>query len=421
MFEQALAAAEKSDGNAVRVAAEKLTEYPEYSKKKKYLDGLLLLGTARPLKAIELLKEASEEPSIRARSLLLLGSAYAQSEKYDQAIETFENALKEDEGSNDVRFRLASIYKELLAFDQAVSQLDVLISKEFKLSETLRMRADIRVDQRKFAEAVEDYEAAIRADKNNPINSLIAERLIQGFLKLQNLKKAEEYVGLADQSPAKAFLEAEKLLQSGDVQKIAAVLESLRTNAAFDPRTHIIYGRMMLHEVTSEKAAEGLAGLQTGLRVVTRNAELYKVVVELARAAGDEKMALAAQQNVDQLQEFDKQFADQLALVSASRSGYDERLKLAQLAQEIGLSDFAMTVCQSLSRSFPERTSDIMAFQDKLFAALPPLVALPSAAAQGVSDPAQPADDGKQGSNPPAANGSAALPAAESTPPTEPK
>jgi len=421
LFEQALAAAEKQDGGAIKTIAEKLAKYPEYERKKKYLEGMLLMGSSRPLKAIDLLKESAEEPSIRMRSLLLLGSAYAQSEKFDQAIETFESAVKEDEGSNDVRYRLASLYKELMALDLAVSQLDILISKEFKLSETLKMRAEIRVDQRKISEAVEDYEAAIRADKNNPINSLIAERLIQCFLKLQNLEKAEEYVELADQSPVKGFFEAEKLLRSGDLQKLPPILESLRTSAGFDARTHIIYGKMMLNGATPERAVEALAGLQPGLRVVTRNVELYRVVVELARAAGDEKMALAAQQNVDQLQELDKQFADQIAIVSATRPGFEERLKLAQLAFEIGLGDFAMMVYQSLSRSFPERTADIAAFQDKLYAPLPPLVDLPNSSAANASDPAQPAGDVKETTNSPSANASVAPPATEPTPTTESK
>ena len=101
LFEQALAAAEKQDGGAIKTIAEKLAKYPEYERKKKYLEGMLLMGSSRPLKAIDLLKESAEEPSIRMRSLLLLGSAYAQSEKFDQAIETFESAVKEDEGSND--------------------------------------------------------------------------------------------------------------------------------------------------------------------------------------------------------------------------------------------------------------------------------------------------------------------------------
>ena len=197
---------------------------------------------------------------------MLLGTAYSQSENLQQSVETFETVLKEDEGSHDARFRLASVYKELLALDQALSHLEILIKAEYKLPESCRMRGDILFDRRQFAEAASDYEAAIRADKNNPINSMIAERLVQSLLEIGDLKRGEEYLALLDQSPTKGFFEAEKVLQSGDLARVAVVVESLRKNAPFDVRSHVLYGRLKLKDGTTEKAAEGIAGLRPSLK-----------------------------------------------------------------------------------------------------------------------------------------------------------
>jgi tetratricopeptide (TPR) repeat protein len=386
LFEQALVAADKQDANTVKSVAGKLSEYPDFATKKKFLDGILMLGNSRPLKAIDLLKDAAEEPGIRVRALMMLGTAYAQAENMKASVETFQSVLKEDPNAEDARFRLASIYKDLLALDLAVSNLDVLIANKFRLAATLKMRGDIRFDRREFGPAAEDYEAAINSDKNN-------------------------------QSAGKGFFEAEKLLQDGDLKKLAVALETIRSNASFDPRGHVLYGKMMLKEGTADKAAEGLAGLQVNLQLITRNVELFKVVAELARVAGDEKMALAAQQNVEQLQLLDKEYNNQLAQVSATQDGYDDRIKLAQLAREIGQYDFAMTIYQSMGRAYPEKSSELSTLQDNLFSTLPPLVSLPGLLEQT----SETGDKKTDQSNPPEAKSDAASPTAEPAAPSEQK
>jgi tetratricopeptide (TPR) repeat protein len=403
LFQQALVAADKQDANTIRSITEKLSAYPEFANKKKLLDGILQLGSSRPLKAIVLLKEASEEKEIREKSLMLLGTAYAQSENLQKSVETFETVLKENNDSNDARFRLANVYKELLALDLSLSHLGTLIAAEYKLPETCRMRGDILFDRRQFAEAANDYEAAIRADKNNPVNSMIADRLVQSLLKISDLKRAEDYLALLDQSPAKGFFEAEKILQSGDLSKLGVVVESLRKNAAFDPRSHVLYGRLKLKEDTAQKAAEGIAGLRASLQFLTRNEELFQVVRDLAKLAGDEGLSVAAQQNIDQLQALDKEFLDQLTAVSKTQDGYEERLKLAQLSRDIGQLDFATQVYQSLTNAYPDKASEIAALKEQLYSVSPPLVALPLPPEQETAAPAEAATEAKAATTPPPA------------------
>jgi tetratricopeptide (TPR) repeat protein len=431
LFEQAMVAMDKQDANSIRSIAEKLAAYPEFANKKKLLDGILQLGSSRPLKAIVLLKEASEVPELREKSFMLLGTAYAQSENLQKSVETFETVLKENNDSNDARFRLASIYKEMLALDLSLSHLETLIKAEYKLPESCRMRGDILFDRRQFSDAANDYEAAIDADKNNPINSVIADRLVQSLLKIGDLKRAEEYLVLLDQSPAKGFFEAEQILQSGDLAKMAVVVESLRKSVSFDPRSHVLYGRLKLKEGTAEKAAEGIAGLRASLEFLTRNAELFQVLADLAKLAGDENLSMAAQQNFDQLQALDKEFLNQLMAVSKTQDGYEERLKLAQLSREIGQLEFSTQVYQSLTNAYPDKNQEIAALREQLYKVLPPLVALPLPAEQEKAAPAEAATEAKEATTPPpsttpepastpeAASKGADQPAAESTPSSE--
>lgn len=403
LFEQALVATDKQDADSIRLIAEKLAAYPEFANEKKLLDGILQLGSSRPLKAIVLLKEASEEPELREKSLMLLGNAYAQSENLQKSVETFETVLKENKDSNDARFRLASIYKEMLALDLSLSHLETLITAEYKLPESCRMRGDILFDRRQFSEAANDYEAAIGADKNNPINSMIAERLVQSLLKISDLKRAEQYLALLDQSPAKGFFEAEQILQSGDLAKMGVAVESLRKNASFDPRSHVLYGRLKLKEGTAEKAAEGIAGLRASLEFLTRNSELFQVLADLAKLAGNENLAMAAQQNVDQLQALDKEFVNQLTAVSKTQDGYEERLKLAKLSLDIGQLEFSIQVYQSLTNAYPDKAQEIAVLKEQLYTVLPPLVALPLPTEQKNATPSEAATETKEATTPPAA------------------
>ena len=383
------------------------------------MDGLLQLGSSRPLKAIPLLKEASEEPEIRVKSLMFLGSAYAHSEDLKRSVEAFEAVLKLDENANDARFRLASIYKEILAFDLSVSHLEVLIKNKHRITECSRMKGDILFDRRQFAEAASDYEAAIGADKNNPINSVIAERLVQCLLKLDDLKKAEGYLSLVDQSSAKSFIEAERLLESGDLAKLRVIVDSLQKNIPFEPRGHILYGRRMLKEGTADKAAEGLVGLKEGLRIVTRNAELFQVVAELAQVAGDKNLATAAKENFDQLQALEKEFLNQLASVSKTQEGYEERLKLAQLSREIGQLDFASRVYESLTHMYPDKSLELATLKEQLYAELLPLVPLTFSEEQKSAVTPEAKGESKEGIDAPATKTETPSPAAESAPAAE--
>jgi hypothetical protein len=171
---------------------------------------------------------------------------------------------------------------------------------------------------------------------------------------------------------------------------------------------------------TSEKAAEGLAGLKPGLRLLTRNAELYKVVVELAKAAGNADVATAAQQNVDQLQKLDQEFVNQLAVVSRTLDGYDDRLKLAEMAREIGEFDFAVAVYQSLTRTFPDKAAEINSFQDKLYSVILPFVGLPGLIEPDSPKPTEAAGN-TQATIPPAATPETPAPASEPVPSSESK
>ncbi len=367
MFAEAIAASEKQDGKLVQEISEKLKDFPEYSRQQKLLEGMLFLGRSRPVKAIPFLKEASEEKSIRGRALMFLGTAYAQAEDPRMSISTFEMALSEDENANAIRQNLASMLTDLLAWDEALSQLSILVEKEYKLAQVLKMRADIRLDLELFSEAATDYAASIKADKNDPLNSLKAERLVKCLVKTGELQKADEYIEGVDQPGTADYLNAEKLVAADKSAEALVILQQFRERAPNDPQMGLMFGKIMLKQNTKEKAEEALVILGNVVRISTRDIELFRIIVDLAKIAGDDQLAGLAQQNVELLTEKNKLYAEKLAATIKTREDFALRMELGEAAHEVGRLEIATKVYDAIQRYYPDKLDEISGLRTRLY------------------------------------------------------
>ena len=148
-FTEGLAAAESGNFEKLKECRAVLNSFPAYESQQKFLDGMTALGNARPLNAIPLLEAASENADLKKKALQYLGMAHVQADERAKAITVFESILKDDENAHAARNSLAMILNDIFALEEAVKHLDFLIEQEFKLSDTLNMRAEIRMIQQK--------------------------------------------------------------------------------------------------------------------------------------------------------------------------------------------------------------------------------------------------------------------------------
>lgn len=392
LFADSMKAAENKDGKMIQTNLEKLRQFPEFTGQQKLLEGMLLLNSSRPLKAIPILQEASEQKAIRSKALIYLGIAYAQAENPGMAIKTFETAIQDDENAFEARHSMAMMLNDMMAWEDALKQLNFLAEKEFKSAQVLKIRGDILFELGKYKEAAADLEASIKADQTDPMNSVKADRLVLCLIRTGDLEKATEFIGLIDRPGASEQLEAEKLFAAGNTSEIFEVLERIRRETPNDPRMAQIFAQTMLKQQSAEKAAEALVIIRPLVTNATRNLDLYKSLAELSRMAGDDDVAGLAQQNVDQLTELNAQFAAAMAATIRTRDDYEPRLKLAELALETGRLEQAMKYCDALNRMHPEKQEEIAALKQRVFTPLPQLVSTKTATSTAATSTAAPAE-----------------------------
>ncbi len=374
LFDEAVAATEKGDSATLKKNTELLKNFPDRVSQQKYLEALNWLVMSRPLKAIPLLKEVAEDPAFRLRALNLMGGAYASATDRKTALEMFELVLKEDENADEARLNIARILVDCFAWEECLQHLNFLVERKFRLSTVLQLRADIRSDLGQFAEASSDYEQSIAADPADPTNGVKATRLVQCLTETGDYEKISEYVNDVDNPNVGAVADAEKHLAQDQLKEALDAMEMIRAQSPYDAAMNRAYARVMLKYNTPEKASEAVAALRPVLKLATRDVELFRPVVELARLAGDAELASVAQQNVDQLDELKKEFDATLAAVIRTRDNIDDRLALAAAAKELGRIEFARRVYEGLMGYYPEREFEFKQKMLSLLDAIPQLV-----------------------------------------------
>jgi len=398
LYRDALAAADGKDSEKFRENHEKLKKFPAYSRQQKILEGITLLGGSRPLKAIPLLKEAAGEENdadqkLRQEALRYLGTAYAIARDRPTAVQTFELMLKADENSAIARQSIVTILTEILAWEESLKHLNVLEDKEFNLPQILSMRGDILLELKQYKEAARDFEAAIKANPADPLNSSRVSKLVNCLIRLGDFEKVNSFIDEMDNAGKKAMARAEYLMSKGDLKGAVTALDVVRREAPNDPDTAATFGRIMLKYKTPERAAEGLVTLRAALMFAPRDVELYRVIVELAKMAGETELADLAQQNVEQLDVMNAEFDQKLAEVIRTRDDLEPRLELADLAHQCGRLQLAFGIYSGLSEYFPDRASELTAKKELMLNPLPQLVSTATGKTTESPESVSPAND----------------------------
>ena len=349
IYQEGLAAVEASNAVKLESSIEALKKYPEFAGQRKLLEGMLILGKSKPLLAIPMFQEAAKEPKIRIKALTMLGNAYMRSSQSAKCVATFETALQEDPDTDEARLTLAFVLKDMISWDEAQKHLAVLMERKYKPDVVHQMLGDMYAELDRPADAANEYAAALKADPNNPSNSLRASRLVKCRLQTGDLSGLDEFLPGVDSAGVRESANAMLLMEKDEAQKALSGLEHALHESPVDATANLAYAKVMEKIGTREKAIEALVSLQRPLSIQTRNASLLEVVARLATIAGDEKMAVAAQQNVEQLRDLESQFAEKLNEVIKTRDGAEARMELGDLALAIGRYEFAGSIYHSVS------------------------------------------------------------------------
>jgi tetratricopeptide (TPR) repeat protein len=348
-YDQALAALKTGDLVQAEKSTQKLSDFPDFQGKQKFLEGISFLGQSKPLLAIPLLQEASKDPGLRIQALSQLGNAYLRSGQRAECIISYETALTEDENAHDSRLSLANVLRDILCWEDALNHLKVLKDHNFRPGIVGNMIANIYSDMGRFDEAATEYQAAIRSDPTDAANAQKALGLVSCMIETGDFKDADEFLPMVD---AISFRESARALNLADKKEFEQALEAIekvRQENLDDPLANRVLGKIALKMGTKEKAIETLKAVRRPLTYNARNLKLLEVVADLATMAEEPELAHVLQQNIDQLREQNSLLTARLGEVGRTRDDTQARLALGDLAAGAGRLQLAQSIYYSAS------------------------------------------------------------------------
>jgi tetratricopeptide (TPR) repeat protein len=225
-----------------------------------------LLQLKKNDKALELLVKASSRPNASGALFARLGLVYALLEKTDEAIQANHTAIRKAPKSFVGYHNLGRLYLQagkhdegLKVLDQAARQTGVDAGFLIELAEMYTAYALGSASHNAAAKS-KALDVLDRANKEDPRNPLLLQKMGDGFAVLGAPEKAETvYRKLLDRFPNLPGLReklAEIYLRQQDRTKAAEQLEAIVRNNPTNPQAHYFLGGIAFEEKKWKEAAE---------------------------------------------------------------------------------------------------------------------------------------------------------------------
>ena len=144
-------------------------------------------------KAVSLLREASSQQPEHGGTLRYLGQALFRMKEYKNALATLRRAVDQEPGDKESQFALAQCYYELGQQEQALRIFSHLRADP-TLGPSASLRAGlIRLQQKKYEEAIRDFEIGLRHESLKPEVELeLRYRMANAYTRNQQVEKAAQ-------------------------------------------------------------------------------------------------------------------------------------------------------------------------------------------------------------------------------------
>lgn len=395
-YQQGLAAFDQGDRESLAAAVEQLQKFPEYSGQLKLLQGLDLMLTARPLKAIGLLEEAVQHDAVAARARIYLGQALARGEQRLKAIEVLREAARQFPDDPAAHLALGGILHDLGAFDESLQELQLALDTsekegsgaaaapglspedQRKLRNSRRatahsLRGSILAEMGRPQVAAVEFDAALSANPVNPENAVIALKLVHALTASGEFERALKSVDALDPGVTQEGERANVLLGLGKVDEARKVIDAALNNLSVEPFLHKINAkvRARLDRPNAEKV---LDSLRTAISALTRDAEYFEAIAQVAQLAEQAEEAAVYAQNATQLRELEQQYRQQVEQTAKNVQDVAGRIAAGDLAAEIGKYEQARFWYSAAQKTDPLALEQVGPKLQSLYALRPELV-----------------------------------------------
>jgi tetratricopeptide (TPR) repeat protein len=247
-----------------------------------------LIRSKKSERAIELLTKAVAFPGASGNLYALLGLAYGQAGRTNDAIGANRTAIKKLPQALAAYQNLAQLYLQnnktndaVQVLDEASRQSSVDAAFLVDLAELYSRYGRVKTLN---ADAIKERTRKLldRAAKLKPVNPIVLQKLGDGLFGLEEFAKAEEiYLRLLQSFPDLPLIRAKLTdiyIRTGKKDKAAEQLEAIAKDDPTNPRTYSILGAIALDENNYEEAVQHFE------RALWLNPDFEQVYYDLAGA-----------------------------------------------------------------------------------------------------------------------------------------
>ena len=372
----------------------RLKQYPDFSDHVILLEGIKAAQESRDPKAIELFEQAQKNATLKPLALQKAGESLTRMGQFREAIDRYEEAIRiAPETADYSRLLLAQLYHAVGALTLAETTLDTIIAGGSTHTGAHQLRAQVRSDLSRFAEAVADYSETLATPGDIASASpAIITNYATCLLQAKDTEKTAEFVEQHLAMVSDESLRARLLFHTGDIEGARAAINEWPTEGGMDPELSKLLVRIALSDGEPEVAEEALL---KALSLVPRDAELFQVAVAVYKETGNPKNVDVAEQNLRQLEDLQKQLLDALAAVGDNIDDVDGRFQVAVLLAKLGRFQEARQWFLTGGVIDPERGDDAQNLMKEHLQFVPPLVGFKHS-----GPPETPSDDNKDETTP---------------------
>ena len=376
-FKDALAAYESKNSELFSSASKTVQSVAGYEKHTELLQGLDLLGKARPLKAVPLFESAAENPDLRTMALSYQALAMSRGEQRTAAIDVLQEAISSDPENPVPHGILGGILYELGAFQKAIPELLFTVehSSNSEAAAAHSLRAGMLSDLDRFEEAAVEYEEALTRNPANPSNGMLGLKLLQCLNKSGQFEKTLKMIETADSSPQRDAIRAKALLEVEGSEEALKFIKTAFQGEQQDSSLYTAYAEAMKSQ-PKEDIEKALPKLRQAMLRLSRDPDYFAAMAEVLKIAEANEEAALYEKNALQLQDSLSQYRQVRASVITNHTNATDRVRAGQLAGECGLYEQAQLWLTTAKRIDPSLQKTVTDELQKLMTLQPELVSL---------------------------------------------
>lgn len=337
-FKLAVAALDRGDFALARSYARELKASQQTAPRASFLRGAMLLERGCYYPALDLLGQAKQDPDLEAASLTLMGQAWYRLGLHLEAQAALHQVLKREPDSVEAHRWLAASYYDLGVIDKAMAHLERTADLDRADPRPHRLLGLIHKDFEQYEDAIPFYEESLRRKSDQEDAREIRLELAGCQIEIRRYRDALATLEPCSDRPEVNVLRAKCHHGQGDVEAAEAALARALEQEPDNFDALLLRGTMLLEDGDARAALEALG------RAIELRPKDYMAHFRLAQAyakSGEHELADAEQKQVEEIRAIRHEFSQLHRTAWENPGSVQVRLRLAELARQLGRPDLA--------------------------------------------------------------------------------